>query len=929
MKKIIERFFVALLATMTMLTCVGGGIYAEENVSKVNKSIFSEDKTRESALTLVSKPTGIENNVGEIEVEVGQTAKDTGFINTFKTNEASVGELQYGTRTFSTSLSGVVVDGKYYDIQNDPSGVSKMADYVTQDVQSAVSVNYDIKNKTGGKEITYAFKGKKSTEGKDVYVYYHYYVNGKAANGQEITRGGYLGYKIKVTPGKGGLIYDANGGTIKGQATFDDKAHRKEGIKAPGSFLPTADVDIISDEPVRGGYKFAFWYNKGLYPDPKEIYTDQPLGAGNAYVGPENLTHYEMSLPFGQSKTVTLTAVWDKEYELNFDVNGGDDKLPKKAGLLGINLENMTLKEKEIELGGATRKNGGEFKCWRDKDNKEYKKGDKFKLTENNSNVTLKAIWNITTEYVDNKGNNLQAPDVAEQAGTQKTFAGYSFVKKEDTAKGVKYIYEKNKITTQYVDDKGKKIKESFVGEEKGPKDIAGYKFVKEEATENGVKYIYKKNKITTEYVDKDGKALQEPVVGETKGEQKTFDGYKFVKEEATDKGVKYIYEKNKITTQYVDDKGNEIQKPVVGETKGEQKTFDGYKFVKEEATENGVKYIYEKIKITTEYVDKDGNALPGLVVGEENGHKEIAGYKFLREEKTANGVKYIYEKISAPNPNSNLQLLPQDEPNVYHDWDYIPYWHSHSTSSFPFYVSVSKEDEDKKEIKEVKEVKEEKTKVVKEDHNAYIMGYPDNTVRPNNTLTRAEAVAMVTRLSKLDLSNHSRASYADLKDKAWYLPNINAGLKAGMLDADEKGNLRPNEPVTRGEFVKMVAAIDKAGVEKAPFNDIAGHKYEKEINQLYSNKRIFGYGDGSFKPDAFLTRAQAASILNRVFNRVTDAEALKGFEDKIHKFSDLDKNAWYYYEMVEATNNHESESRNEKDSFNRDLERWTKLLND
>ena len=327
--------------------------------------------------------------------------------------------------------------------------------------------------------------------------------------------------------------------------------------------------------------------------------------------------------------------------------------------------------------------------------------------------------------------------------------------------------------------------------------------------------------------------------------------------------------------------------------------------------------------------MDKDGNALPGLVVGEENGHKEIAGYKFLREEKTANGVKYIYEKISAPNPNSNLQLLPQDEPNVYHDWDYIPYWHSHSTSSFPFYVSVSKEDEDKKEIKEVKEVKEEKTKVVKEDHNAYIMGYPDNTVRPNNTLTRAEAVAMVTRLSKLDLSNHSRASYADLKDKAWYLPNINAGLKAGMLDADEKGNLRPNEPVTRGEFVKMVAAIDKAGVEKAPFNDIAGHKYEKEINQLYSNKRIFGYGDGSFKPDAFLTRAQAASILNRVFNRVTDAEALKGFEDKIHKFSDLDKNAWYYYEMVEATNNHESESRNEKDSFNRDLERWTKLLND
>ena len=805
-----------------------------------------------------------------------------------------------------------------------------MMEYVSQSSESAVSVNYDIKNKTGGKEITYAFEGKKSTEGKDVYVYYHYSVNGKAANGQEITRGGYLGYKIKVTPAKGGLIYDANGGTIKGQATFDDKEHRMAPDPSDTGYFPQVNIDIISDEPVREGYKFAFWQNEKYYKDDGEVYSNKPLDQEVYPVGKnKSLIKYKMTLNLRQRRTETLKAVWDKKYSLKYDVDGKTNVVNEEKGLLGLNLNDLSIKSRDIKVGdGAKKANGGEFKCWRD-GTTDYAPGAKITLNENKSDVTLKAIWNITTEYVDNKGNNLQAPDVAEQAGTQKTFAGYSFVKKEDTAKGVKYIYEKNKITTQYVDDKANEIQKPFVGEEKGPKDIKGYRFLREETTENGVKYIYEKNKITTEYVDKDGKALQEPVVGETKGEQKTFDGYKFVKEEATDKGVKYIYEKNKITTQYVDDKGNEIQKPVVGETKGEQKTFDGYKFVKEEATENGVKYIYEKIKITTEYVDKDGNALPGLVVGEENGHKEIAGYKFLREEKTANGVKYIYEKISVPNPNSNLQLLPQDEPNVNHDWDYIPYWHSHSTSSFPFYVSVSKEDEDKKEIKEVKEVKEEKTKVVKEDHNAYIMGYPDNTVRPNNTLTRAEAVAMVTRLSKLDLSNHSRASYADLKDKAWYLPNINAGLKAGMLDADEKGNLRPNEPVTRGEFVKMVAAIDKAGVEKAPFNDIAGHKYEKEINQLYSNKRIFGYGDGSFKPDAFLTRAQAASILNRVFNRVTDAEALKGFEDKIHKFSDLDKNAWYYYEMVEATNNHESESRNEKDSFNRDLERWIKLLND
>ena len=762
----------------------GGGIYAEENVSKVDKSIFSSDKKLESTKTLgTNKPTAVAGPVGEITVEVGQTVKDTGFINTFKTKEALAGDLEYGTKTFSTSISGVVVDGKYYDIQNDPSGVGKMMEYVSQDYNSAVSVNYDIKNKTGGKEISYAFTGNKATdEGKEVYVYYHYSVNGKAANGQEITRGGYLGYKIKVTPITGGLIYDANGGTIKGKPTFDDVKGRK-GPKDPNAFWKKAEIDIISDVPVREGYKFAFWYEEELYPNDKEVYTDQALDT-EVYPVPDgkHFTIYEMSL-FNVSRTKTLKAAWDKEYSLKYDVDGKTNVVSEEKGLLGLNLNDLSIKSKDIDVaaGVARTEKGGEFKCWRD-GNTDYAPGAKITLTENKSKVTLKAIWNITTEYVDNKGNNLQDPVVDEKEGEQKTFDGYTFVKKEDTKKGVKYIYEKNKITTQYVDDKGKDIKDPFVGEEKGPKDIEGY--------------------------------------------------------------------------------------------------------------------------------------------------------KFLREEATANGVKYIYEKINAPQPDPNPQPQPepepqpqpQPEPEVNHDWEYITFRHHDSTPSTPVYVSVSRRDEDKKETKTVKE---EKTKVVKEDHNAYIMGYPDNTVRPNNTLTRAEAVAMVTRLSKLDLSNKSRAPYADLKDKAWYLPNINAGLKAGMLDADEKGNLRPNEAVTRGEFAKMVAAIDEAGNEKAPFNDIAGHKYEKEINQLYSNKHIFGYEDGSFKPDAFLTRAEAASILNRVFNRATNAEALKGFEDKIHKFSDLNKNAWYYYEMVEATNNHESESRNEKDSLNRDLERWTKLLND
>lgn len=212
------------------------------------------------------------------------------------------------------------------------------------------------------------------------------------------------------------------------------------------------------------------------------------------------------------------------------------------------------------------------------------------------------------------------------------------------------------------------------------------------------------------------------------------------------------------------------------------------------------------------------------------------------------------------------------------------------------------------------------------EDHIAYIFGYPDKSVRPEGNLTRAEAAAMVTRLGRLDLSDVSKADYPDLKDGAWYLPYINAALKAGMLDTDDAGNLRPDAPVTRGEFVKMIAAIDRPSEGKAPFTDIAGHKYEKEINQVYGNRRAIGYEDGTFKPDNTLTRAESAAFLNRVFNRVADDKAVEGFEARLAKFTDLQKGTWFYYELVEATNSHQLVRRGGQDDLARDYERWSNL---
>lgn len=212
------------------------------------------------------------------------------------------------------------------------------------------------------------------------------------------------------------------------------------------------------------------------------------------------------------------------------------------------------------------------------------------------------------------------------------------------------------------------------------------------------------------------------------------------------------------------------------------------------------------------------------------------------------------------------------------------------------------------------------------ESHSAYIFGYEDKSVRANNNLSRAEAAAMVTRLAKLDLSNKAKADYKDLQDKAWYLPYINAALKAGMIDADGE-NLRPNDKITRAEFAKMLAAIDKENDYVSKFQDVKGHKYEKEINKIDGNKRIAGYEDGTFRPDNNLTRAEAASFLNRMFNRVADDAAIRNLEDSIVKFTDLNKGDWFYYEIVEAANSHELVRRDGSDKYNRLYESWLRLI--
>lgn len=187
-----------------------------------------------------------------------------------------------------------------------------------------------------------------------------------------------------------------------------------------------------------------------------------------------------------------------------------------------------------------------------------------------------------------------------------------------------------------------------------------------------------------------------------------------------------------------------------------------------------------------------------------------------------------------------------------------------------------------------------------KTSQKSFIAGYPDGLFRPDNSVTRAEAAQMLFVLENATASN-LKAEFKDAKD-SWYNQALNYTSSKGMLLAKD-GNIRPDVPMTRGEFVRMLYPLlaDKSGGPK--FNDIAGHEFEAAILRASANGIIKGYPDGSFKPDGKVTRAETVTMLNKLSNRYLTLDDLKKNASKIKEFSDVQKSHWAYLQIMSAVN--------------------------
>lgn len=192
-------------------------------------------------------------------------------------------------------------------------------------------------------------------------------------------------------------------------------------------------------------------------------------------------------------------------------------------------------------------------------------------------------------------------------------------------------------------------------------------------------------------------------------------------------------------------------------------------------------------------------------------------------------------------------------------------------------------------------------------DHFAYVVGYENGEVQPQNSITRAEVAA-----------------------DAWYCSSVSTLSRMGIIAGYPDGTFRPNAPITRAEFAAIATRFDNNG-DKTPvsFTDIIGHWAEGEITVAANHGWVSGYGDDTFRPQNQITRAETMSLVNRVLKRLPETPA-DLLPDMITWTDNADTSSWYYLPVQEATNSHYYEfkenSKHEKWTELRETRDWSKL---
>ena len=206
-------------------------------------------------------------------------------------------------------------------------------------------------------------------------------------------------------------------------------------------------------------------------------------------------------------------------------------------------------------------------------------------------------------------------------------------------------------------------------------------------------------------------------------------------------------------------------------------------------------------------------------------------------------------------------------------------------------------------------------------DHFAFLVGYTDGTFGPERNMTRAEVTTMFARLltEQIEADKTYSNTFSDVPKGYWAANYIGYMQQFGVITGYSDGSFRPDAPVTRAEFAAIASRFEKLTEGSKSFTDVPDTYWAaRYINFAATRGWVTGYSDGTFKPENTITRAEVAAVTCRLLERSADQNYIRSHLNELRTFSDMTESHWAYWYAMEAANGHDYTKSGGSENWNR-----------
>ena len=335
----------------------------------------------------------------------------------------------------------------------------------------------------------------------------------------------------------------------------------------------------------------------------------------------------------------------------------------------------------------------------------------------------------------------------------------------------------------------------------------------------------------------------------------------------------------------------------------------------KREESENGVYYVdseapADKMTFINTYTRSSGGGGGGsssasITVNKTDAlGKPLAGASFVLKDSRG---REAYQATS--NASGIVRFTKVDSGTYTLLEKAAPEGYVTSDKTYELTVSGSRVTMDGKTYSPVTFVNRRAAELNRRDHYAFLVGYADGTFGPECNMTRAEVTTMFARLltEQIEADKTYSNTFNDVAKDCWAANYIGYMQQFGIVTGYEDGSFRPDAPVTRAEFAAIASRFEKLTQGSASFTDVPDtHWAVRYINFAATRGWVTGYEDGTFKPEYSITRAEVAAVTCRLLERSADQTYIRSHIGELRTFADVTESHWAYWYAMEAANGHD-----------------------